>query len=190
MTPIAFASSNAHKFSLAQHVCSAAGLEIQQVFLDIDEIQGEDSEIILRHKAKSAYEQYQNPIIVSDDSWSIPALNGFPGAYMKSLNYWFKPEDFLRLMHGIEDRRIFINQYLAYTDGHQTTVFRHDIPGVVLEKEQGHMEHIPIQSVVMLDSDNGKSIAEIFAAGKEGVAERYKTRRDAWHAFVEWYKAQ
>ena len=43
-------------------------------------------------------------------------------------------------------------------------------------------------TVTVLDSDNGKTIAEVFDQGEEAVVDRYKNRPDAWHGFVEWYK--
>ncbi len=188
LPPIAFASSNKEKFAIAMHVCEKAGLTINQLFLEIDEIQGENPELIVKDKAIRAYEQYGKPVVVSDDSWSIPALNGFPGPYMKSLNYWFKPEDFLRLMNGIEDRSVYIHQYLAYYDGREILIFQNDIPGVILTKQQGENTKSPCMTVVALDSDNGKTIAEVFAQGADAVAERYKNRPDAWHELVKWYK--
>lgn len=42
--------------------------------------------------------------------------------------------------------------------------------------------------VIVLDSDNGKTIAEVFEQGAIGVAARYKNQLDAWHGYVEWYK--
>ena len=67
--------------------------------------------------------------MVSDDTWDIPSLKGCPGAYMKSINYWFTPDDFLRLMKGVENREIILHQYIAYTDGSVTEVFKNDISG-------------------------------------------------------------
>lgn len=40
----------------------------------------------------------------------------------------------------------------------------------------------------VLDSDNGKTIAEVFEQGEEAVFARYKNRPDARHGFDEWYK--
>ncbi len=190
MTPIAFASSNAEKFAIAQVVCRDAGIEVEQIVIDIDEIQGENPELIVKDKAQRAFEQYGQPVVVSDDSWSIAALAGFPGAYMKSVNYWFKADDWLRLMDGITDRTIVLQQFLAYTDGHQTIVFSNDIPGVVLTSPKGKNDRSPNMEIIALDGDNGKSIAKVFAKGYEAVAERYKNRNDVWHEFVKWHKEQ
>ena len=188
MKSIYFATSNQEKILIAQTVCADADVTVQPVALEIDEIQGEDPEVIVRDKAQRAYEQLGKPVVVSDDTWDIPALRGFPGAYMKSINYWFTPDDFLRLMNGVSDRRIILHQYLAYTDGSVTQVFKNDIPGQILSEVRGKNEKSPNTMVTALDSDDGKTIAEVFEQGEDAVVARYKNRPDVWHGFVEWYK--
>jgi inosine/xanthosine triphosphate pyrophosphatase family protein len=187
MPPIAFASSNKEKFAIAQVVCEQANITVEQIFLDIDEIQGEDPETIVKDKVQRAYEQYGKPVVVSDDSWSVPSLNGFPGAYMKSINYWFGAGDWIHLMDGITDRTIVLQQFLAYTDGRETIIFKNEIPGIILESPKGQSKKSPNMEVIALDGDNGKSIAEVFAKGYEAVVDRYKNRNDVWHALAAWY---
>lgn len=188
MKTINFATSNQDKIQIAQTVCAEASIIVKPVSIEIDEIQGEDPEMIVRDKARRAYDQLGMPLVVSDDTWDIRALRGFPGAYMKSVNYWFKPEDFLRLMNGIEDRHITLHQYLAYTDGNVTEVFKNDIEGQIIDEARGKSEKSPNMTVTILDSDNGKTMAEVFEQGTEAVAARYKNQPDAWHGFVEWFK--
>lgn len=188
MKTIFFVTSNQEKIQIAQTVCKEANVGLKAVSLDVDEIQSEDSETIVRDKAKRAYEQLGMPLVVSDDTWDIHALNGFPGAYMKSINYWFEPKDLIRLMSGIKDRRITLHQYLAYTDGNITEVFKNDIEGQIVHESRGKSEKSPNMAAIMLDSDNDKTIAEVFEQVEEAVVARYKNRSDAWHGFVEWYK--
>lgn len=188
MNTVYFATSNQEKIQIAQTICQEANITVKPIKLDIDEIQGEDPELIVRDKAQRAYEQLGMPVVVSDDTWDIPALKGFPGAYMKSINYWFTPDDFLRLMDGVENRTIILHQYLAYTDGNVTEVFKNDIPGRIINEARGKSEKSPNMTVTVLDSDNGKTIAEVFEQGEEAVVARYKNRPDAWHGFIEWYK--
>jgi len=188
MKSIYFATQNPEKIQIAQTVCAEVGITIQPVALDIDEIQGEDPEVIVRDKAQRAYDQLGIPVVVSDDTWDIPSLKGFPGAYMKSINYWFTPEDFLRLMDGIEDRRIVLHQYLAYTDGNLTEIIKNDIPGQIINEARGKSDKSPNMTVIVLNSDNGKTIAEVFEQGTDAIAERYKNQPDAWHEFIKWYK--
>jgi hypothetical protein len=109
---------------------------------------------------------------------------------MKSMNYWFTADDWLRLMNGVSDRTIVLQQFLAYTDGHQTIVFNNDIPGVILDKPRGKNDRSPNMEVTTLDGDDGTSIAEVFAKGYEAVIDRYKNRDDVWHEFVKWHKQQ
>ncbi len=188
MKSIYFATTNKEKIQIAQTVCSEADITVQPVALDIDEIQGENPEVIVRDKAKRAFEQLGKPVVVSDDTWDIPSLKGFPGAYMKSINYWFTPDDFLRLMKGVENREIILHQYIAYTDGRVTKVFKNDMSGQIINEARGKSEKSPNMTVTVLDSDNGKTIAEVLDQGEEAVVARYKNQPDAWHGFVEWYK--
>jgi non-canonical purine NTP pyrophosphatase (RdgB/HAM1 family) len=190
MKTIHFATGNNEKIQIAQTVCSQAGIVVTPVSIEIDEIQGEDPELIVQDKVRRAYEQLEVPVVVSDDTWDIHALNGFPGAYMKSINHWFEPEDFIRLMSGVEDRRITLHQYLAFTDGKTTKVFKNDIIGKIIHEPRGKNKRSPNMTVTVLDSDNGKTIAEVFEQGSEAVVARYKNRLDAWHSFVDWYKNQ
>jgi len=173
---------------IAQTVCSKFDISVEQVTVDIDEIQGENPVIIVKDKVHRAYNSLSKPVVVSDDSWHITALNGFPGPYMKSINYWFKPDDFIRLMKGVEDRSIILRQLLAYYDGRTTKIFSKDIYGQVIDEPRGKSDHSPNMSVIVLDDDNGKTIAEVFEQGQTAVAKRYQDRLDVWHGFVDWYK--
>ena len=188
MDIVNFASENKEKMLIAKTVCSRFDIEVEQAVFEVDEIQKEDSIIIVQDKARRAYEGLSKPIVVSDDSWDIPALNGFPGPYMKSVNKWFKPEDFIRLMDGKKDRRIILHQYLAYYDGHILKTFKNDIFGKIIDKPRGKNDRSPNMMVTELDHDNGKTIAEVFEQGEQAVVARYLTRRDAWHEFAEWYR--
>lgn len=190
MSTVYFATSNQEKMLIAQTVCSKFDIKVERANIEIDEIQGEDPVIIVRDKARRAYEGLSKPVVVSDDSWDIPALNGFPGPYMKSINKWFKPEDFLRLMSGVQNRSIILHQLLVYYDGSTMKVFSNDINGKVIDRPRGKNDQSPNMTVIVLDQDNGKTIAEVFEQGKDGVIDRYKTRPDVWHGFAEWYKSE
>jgi XTP/dITP diphosphohydrolase len=187
MLQVTCATGNTLKFGIGKNVCAKYGIELVQAVVDIDEIQGEDPEKIVTRKAQDAYAALQKPVVVSDDSWAIPGLNGFPGAYMKSVNHWFTPEDFIHLTKSLQDRRVFLQQYLAYCDGTTTTVFNHDIPGTLLTEARGTSGD-PAFKIVALAADKGLSIAEVYDAGKEHEPGRFSRRKDAWHGFGEWYK--
>lgn len=189
MDTIAFATGNTVKFVSAQHICKPLGIELEQVVIDIDEIQGENPELIIKAKARAAFDAYQKPVVVSDDTWDIPALRGFPGAYMKSMNYWFTPEDFLRLMADKSDRSAILHQSLAYIDEHGITIFNSDLHGQIVEKPRGNYDdNGPWMKVVAMEMDDGKTLAEVWEADKQLNPDRYKNILDSWRDLVKWYK--
>lgn len=186
---VTFVTTNDQKYAGARIVCKSASIDLKRSNFDIDEIQSKDPEKIVRDKVAKAFTACggAQPVVVVDDSWEIPALGGFPGAFMKYINEWFTPDDFLRLMSGKDDRRVIMHQYLAYKDEHETIVFSTDIPGAILTEQRGtHKE--TSATVIALDADNGRTIAEIYEDGIEKNRNRYKDRGDAWYTFSAWFR--
>lgn len=176
-------TGNKHKFAYGEGAFRKIGVTLEQRVADIDEIQGENSENIIAAKARSAFALVHQPPVVTDDSWSIPGLRGFPGPYMKSMNHWFTPEDFLHLTHDLADRCIFINQYVAYIDELELVTFHNDIPLELLKEVRGeHGE--PITRVVKSQRPN-MSISEAYEAG---LKPRETSDSDAWTQVAKWYQ--
>ena len=185
MSKLLCATGNESKFSLGRAVLARFGIELQQVVIDIDEIQGEDGRTIVEHKAWAAYNALQTPVVVTDDCWNIPALNGFPGPYMKSINHWFEPKDFLNLAAGLDDRTIILEQFIAFCDGHEVVCLRRDIQGQLLDSARGKFDP-PIMKVVALDDDEGRSIAETFDQAKQHETPRLESHGRAWSELGKW----
>jgi len=182
MTEVFYATGNAIKFQHGQQVCKEAGIELVQADLDVPEIQGTNTEVIARDKAEKAFLKFGKPIIISDDSWSIPGLNGFPGAYMKDVNEWFSVQDWLNLTLPLTDRHIILRQSIVFQDASGQHFFSGDIQGVLLTVPRGESKfpHAYITSV-----DGGKtSTAEHHAIGKSAAASDIL---GAWHDFTAWY---
>lgn len=175
------------KFGIGKTTLQPFGIELEQMVIDIDEIQGEDEDLIIRAKAAAAFEAVGQPVIVTDDSWSIAGLKGFPGAYMKSVNHWFSPDDFIRLTKDLENRLITLEQWLAYQDEHECVVFRKDQTGKLLTESRG-LTGPSILQVITMDCDNGESVSEIYDSGLEHENNRMKDN-NAWEVFGGWYKA-
>jgi len=187
MQQISVATSNEQKFGIAKHVLMTFSIAAKRIRIDIDEIQGEDAEIIVRDKAQKAFKAFGKPIAVTDDSWSIPALNGFPGPYMKSMNHWFTPEDFIRLMHGKTDRTIYIHQYVAYHDGTHIQVFHNDIAGVVVHKPRGNFGP-SVMHIAAMEGDDGLTISEAYDQGSRHDEARRANPNDAWRQLGGWLR--
>lgn len=180
-------TSNAVKFAIGEALLAQHNIKLSQIVLDIDEIQAEDPEVVIRDKAQKAYALAGHPVVVSDDSWSIPGLNGFPGPYMKSINHWFTPADFIRLTHELTDRTIILQQVLAYHDEHELVIFRSDIPGELTKEARGTAGP-PIMKVVVLNGDADLTISQLYEQGIEHEGTRLARLSGAWQQLAAWYE--
>jgi len=179
-----FVTGNEIKFRLADTVCRRFNVNLEQVALDIPEMQADDGEPVARDKALRAFELLQKPVVVTDDSWIIPGLNGFPGPYMKFMNNWFTPEDWLRLTGSLEDRRIILRQIAVYQDADQQKVFTVDIEGLLLDEIRGQSKY---SHNTIFSMDNGEhSDAELDMLGKTGSDHR----KTVWHEVAAWIQEQ
>lgn len=178
-----FSTGNDEKFLTAKHVCDLFEIDLEQKDIDIAEIQEEDPEKVALDKALKAFELVRQPVVVTDDSWAFSGLRGFPGVYMHSINEWFAPEDFLRLIGPLEDRKVTLTQYLVFTDGKKQKIFTKKTNGTLLTEIRGKSKH-PSHTIISLDGDGGQSIAEAYERASDK-----STRRSAqiWHKFAEWY---
>jgi XTP/dITP diphosphohydrolase len=182
MIEILYATGNKIKFQLAHEICNKFEITLTQHGLDVPEIQGEDGEAIAMDKAAKAYAKFQKPLVISDDNWIIPGLNGFPGPYMKSMNDWFTADDWLRLTRQLSDRRIILRQICVYQDGDNQHVFTYDMEGLLLTDARGVSPH-PHSAITSFDG--GKhSNAEFHEQSKSAASHR----QTAWHDFAEWYR--
>ena len=89
MHKLIFFTSYSRKIKEAKAACEPAGISIIPQKLDIEEIQNPDGKKVAMHKAKQAFNILKKPVVVTDTFWCIPALNGFPGPYMKDVDIWF-----------------------------------------------------------------------------------------------------
>lgn len=175
-----FVTSNKEKIKSAKKVLDRLGIYFDVVDQDLIEIQSKYIQEIALHKAQQAFNQLKSPVVVSDHGWSIPALNGFPGAYMKYINKWFSSNDFLNLMDPYENRTIIKTEVIYYLDSKTIKFFIKNLIGEVLYKQQGN--GLAAMNVITLRS-NKKSIAECLDEGINSYI-----GKSVWEEFGEWYK--
>lgn len=178
---ILFVSSNAEKVYFAKKSLGIHGIAIESVALELEELQSDDSQIIIHRKALDAYAKLEKPLLVSDHHWSIPALGGFPGPYMHFINDHLTADDLLRLMEGKDDRRAILTEYICYIDGKQSKIVSEEIKGVILFQPEG--KGLPGQQIISLSGDD-HSIAYHL---NQGTDPRGMTGRKIWADFAEWY---
>jgi len=133
MKEIAFVTTNSGKISSLSHrEIDPKRYSIVQASIELPEIQAESSKEIVIEKAKEAYRILKRPVIVHDASFHIPALNGFPGPYIKYVQNTIGPEGILRLLEEHEDRSCYFFHALAYIDGDDSLkLFTRKEPGTI-----------------------------------------------------------
>lgn len=175
---VLLASGNARKLGEARLGCAPFGITIDQVTVPFQEIQSPDPVEIARHKSRQAFDQVGQPVVVADTCWAIPALNGFPGAYMKEVTRWLRPDDFINLLAPYTDRRICLYETVVYRDADQERVFSGEYWGVIAGSPRG--DGLPIEQVAGF---NGQTIAErrhqgLFSHDPEDFV---------WSEFAAWF---
>lgn len=176
-----FVTENKPKFDNANILLKQYNLQVKQKKLPLIEIQTDSLEEIALHKARQAYGKVKGPLLVKDDGWYITALNGFPSVYMKYVNHWFGPEDYLRLIKPYKNREIIFKEALCYTDGKTFKIFFNTIKGTIVKKPKG--KAVPSAMVSTFRKD-GKTMAECI---NEGIHFN-DSEKSVWHDFVKWYK--
>lgn len=175
-----FISSNKNKIARSKLFLNPFGIPFIAKDIDLIEIQSHSIEEIAINKAKAAFEIIKQPLFVSDHGWSITALNGFPGAYMKYINEWFTPQNFLNLMKDKENREMVFTEYLCFTDGKSIKTFSETIKGHILYESKG--QDTPWMTVSSF-SDDGTSIAEKLVNSPSSI-----DTSGVYREFADWYK--
>lgn len=179
---VVFVTGNANKFQEARTIMNPFGIKLEQTKVSIDEIQSESPEDVTIDKAKKAYEKVKKPLFVNDSGWIFTALNGFPGPFMKYINKWFTPEDFINLLARYDNKEVILQETLVFTDGNIVKVFKRNIKGKILDKPQGN-KGVPSDQVISLSS-NEQSISETY----DNTAKENNTTNDSiWKDFAVWF---
>lgn len=182
---ISYVTGNPAKLENAQTFFKDYNVEVDQLPLHIEEIQSGDSLEIARAKAQSAFAIHRQPLFVNDATWIIPVLNGFPGPFMKYINQWFQPLDFVHLMQGKSDRRIILRDSIVFIDESGQKVFTNDHEGEILETVAPFDYRHPTDVVISLSKDR-KSIAEARANGQFFI----ENEDLVWKEFANWLLAR
>ena len=177
---LVFVTGNAAKFAEAQKVAQHYNVTLQRQALDIIEIQSNNPVAVSQAKAKSAYQMINRPLITHDSSWSIPALNGFPGAYMHDIVRWFSSEDWLNLMRSHSNKIIEVCENVTYYDDKGFKCFQYRQQGTFVDTPRGENGN-SLEKVVILSGD--QTIAEHHDAGIENNSVVLKV----WEDFFRWY---
>ena len=132
---LVFVTGNELKFQVAAQALQGSGISLEQKSLPVPEIQSRHLEEIASWSADWACRQLSQSVVVTDAGFSIEALNGFPGPFIKFVNEWFSAEDYLSLMRDKPNRRVIAQDCLAYCQpGEKPIVFNKFYSGEMATK--------------------------------------------------------
>ena len=112
-------------------------LDVCHVPLEIPELRSDDVAEISRQKAQYAFDHLLTPLIVDDTSFSIDALNGFPGPYAAYVLHSIGNEGILKIMQDVKNRNAHFTTVIAFADEHGVRHFPGTIHGRIITVPRG-----------------------------------------------------
>jgi len=129
-----FVTSNAGKL---REVEAILGAPVDQLALDLPEIQALDVEVVVREKARLAFDRVGRPVLVEDTGLSLDALRGLPGALVRWFLATIGPAGICALLPPDADRGATARTAVAYCDGGEVDVLTGETRGIVVPTPRG-----------------------------------------------------
>ncbi|HJV32963.1 MAG TPA: non-canonical purine NTP pyrophosphatase [Patescibacteria group bacterium] len=192
-----FVTTNPVKIDSVVRVLNARGIGVEVKDLDIPEIQAETASEVAAAKALEAFRIVQAPVLVNDFAFHIDALNGWPGAYVKTESERLGLGMFLQMLRKPEGGHLSHRGRLANALGYMDArldapkVFAREVPGTL---SPAHYEALP--------EKKGQWVHKIFVPDGETmpVGQMPPHRFDAWrkrgevegyyHELADWLLAR
>src|ERR1700682_6339607 len=129
VTDLRFVSRNPQKVKEVQAILGRAGITVESIDVAIEELQTDNSDRLIRHKAIAAYERIRQPLIVEHTGLHLDYLNGLPGGLTQV--FWDKllAERFASLFGNTSDPSATARTQVAYVDGKTVFVSAGEIKG-------------------------------------------------------------
>lgn len=142
MQNLYFVTSNKKKFDSLSKMLLPIGIKLERLEYDFDEGRELSIESVTRSKLNQAKQAFPDKkLIVDDRGFFIPALNGFPGPFVKVLLDSFSYKGLLKLMRDESDRRAMFSYAIGYYDGHADHILVANEEGFITQEARGDNLH-------------------------------------------------
>ena len=139
---IYFVTSNEKKFTSLKNILSSLNVILERLEYDFDEGRELSIEQVAKNKLSQAKVAFPDKrLIVDDRGFFIPALNGFPGPFVKLLLGSFSYKGLIKLMADEKDKRAIFSYAVGYFDGEKDTVLVADEVGFITDSAKGDNLH-------------------------------------------------
>jgi XTP/dITP diphosphohydrolase len=182
---VTFVTGNDGKYEIARDIFSQYGVDLLQDTMDAPEIQSLSVEEVAKYSAEYAAHKLNKAVIKSDVGYYIPALNGFPGPFIKFINQYLTAEKILNLMSKETDRKLIIRECVVLAvPGRESKSFTHEHIAKISECADGSGS--PIDQVMILDG----FLNTRGASSEKDVVEYFKKSLKLYHEVAQYLKEQ
>ena len=135
---LTYVTGNWAKILSARQILEPLGYKVNQVKMDTIEIQDDDMEKVAAYSAKWASGKLKCDVIKNDSGLFVGALNGFPGVYTHYVDDTLGEKGLLKLMKGIENRKAYFKEVIAYCEyGKEPVTFVGITKGTLAKRKSG-----------------------------------------------------
>ncbi len=127
-------TGNENKWREAQRIL---GRPLERAAIDLPEIQAPTTAEVAREKARVAFDQLKQPLVIEDAGLELPALGGFPGPFIK---FWEKLgglESICRALDGFRNRTAVAVCVLGVARDGRIEVVEGRIRGTIADEPRG-----------------------------------------------------
>lgn len=103
---------------------------------DVPEIQSLNLDEVVKAKAKAAYKVIKKPVLVTDVSLEIEALDDLPGPFVKFFVNTLGPEKTVRLIKT-KNKKVKATDAVCIYDGKHLLIFKGTAYGTLVDKARG-----------------------------------------------------
>lgn len=154
-----FITKNKHKAREYQELLKDCQVELIPIEFEINEIQTNDADKLIRHKLLKAFEYLGRAVLVEHTGLYIKSLNNFPGGLTQ--NFWdaLQADDFCNLLCNQNSREVTAVTTIGYCDGKCIHTFEGVVSGSIAEAPRGKRD-FQWDCVFVPDGEN-KTFAEL-----------------------------
>ncbi len=164
-----FVTHNRHKYEEISEAFERAGLELEWMNLEYEEIQADTTEEVSARSCRSLSSSTQGNFFLEDTGLYIESLNGFPGPYSSYVLKTIGLDGILRLLED-RDRSACFLTVISLRYGNEFKSFSGKVSGRIAESRRGSggFGYDPI----FIPGSTGKTLAEMDIHEKNTVSHR------------------
>ena len=187
---LVYVTTNRGKFLRVKQLGEKNNIDIEELWMDIDELEESKVEIVSKDKAIKAYEIVQKPVFVEDSGFYIdgfPNKKNYPGTLVKRSGVSSNIEKLLEDMKQVDNRFCYFISCVTYYDGDTLQQFKEYSNGYLSKEKRGNLPEEARSRLweVFIPEGYTKTLAEMT---KEERLLREKNNHSSFISVIEWYK--